>query len=131
MKLSELKPGDWVLLNDEGVEREGTVISVSQEDQKVLINNGIQEFWYQIEDIKPVLLSEKQLLELGFEQLPSDNGAKYGKGPFRVHVPASDDFSKVEAWYREDRRFFDHPITVHHLQNIYLQMTKVQLEASS
>ena len=129
MKLSELKPGDWVLLNDEGVEREGTVISVSQEDNKVLVNNGIQEFWFEIEFIKPVPLGEKQLLALGFEQMETDNGVKYGKGAFRVHIPGKDDFSKMEAWYREDKRFFDYPISVSHLQNIYLQMTKVQLEA--
>lgn len=130
MKLSELKPGDWVILNDEGVEREGTVISVSNEDHKVLVNNGIQEFWYELEYIKPVPLSEKQLLSLGFEKLAPDNGAKYGKGAFRVHTPSETDFSQVEAWYREDKRYFSHPITVSHLQNIYLEMTKVQLEAS-
>src|SRR5690606_18544348 len=130
MKLSELKPGDWVLLNDEGVEREGTVIEVSKEDNKVLVHNGIQELWYEIENISPVPLSEEQHLKLGFERMPYEGGAKYGKGPFRVVVPAPDDFSKVEAWYREDKRYFDHPIMVHHLQNIYLDMTKVQLQAN-
>ncbi|MFT4095362.1 MAG: hypothetical protein QM640_17170 [Niabella sp.] len=129
MKLSELKPGDWVLLNDEGVEREGTVIRVSNEDHQVCVNNGIQEFWFDIEDVKPVALSEKQLLNLGFEKMDANGGAKYGKGPFRVIVPSETDFSRIEAWYREDKRFFDHPIMVHELQNIYLQMTKVQLQA--
>lgn len=129
MKLSELKPGDWILLNDEGVEREGTVISVSHEDRKALVNNGIQEFWYELEYIKPLPLSEKQLLDLGFEKMEPDNGAKYGKGAFRVHTPSETDFSRVETWYREDRRFFDHPVMVHQLQNIYLDMTKVPLEA--
>ena len=129
MKLSELKPGDWVILNDEGVEREGTVLRTSAEDNKVCINNGVQEFWYELKDIKPLPLTEKQLLNLGFEKLGTDNGVKYGKGAFRVHVPSETDFSKVEAWYREDRRFFDHPITVSHLQNIHLSMTKIPLEA--
>lgn len=129
MKLSELKPGDWVLLNDENVEREGTVISVSHEDQKVQVNNGIQEFWYELKDVKILPLSEKQLFRLGFEKLPSDVGAKYGKGAFRVHTSSESDFSQVEVWYREDKRYFNRPITVSHLQNIYLQMTKVQLQA--
>jgi hypothetical protein len=129
MKLSELKPGDWIMLNDNGVEREGTVLRVSNEDNKVCVNNGVQEFWYELDDIKPVPLSEKQLLNLGFEKLDVDGGVKYGKGAFRVHVPSADDFSRIEAWYREDKRYFDHPITVHHLQNIHLDMTKVPLEA--
>ena len=42
MKLSELKTGDWILLNDNGVEREGTVLRVSNEDNKVCVDNGIQ-----------------------------------------------------------------------------------------
>lgn len=129
MKLSELKPGDWILLNDEGVEREGTVISISKEDNKAFINNGIQEFWYDINEVRPLPLTDKQLSNLGFEKLASETGVKYGKGPFRVVVPSDQDFSKVEVWYREDKRFFDHPISVSHLQNIYLDMTKVQLQA--
>ncbi|MGN7783518.1 hypothetical protein ACTJIJ_03290 [Niabella sp. 22666] len=129
MKLSELKTGDWILLNDNGVEREGTVLRVSNEDNKVCVDNGIQEFWYELENIKPLPLNEQQLINLGFEKLETGNGVKYGKGAFRVHVPSETDFSKVEAWYREDRRFFDHPIYVHQLQNIHLDMTKVQLEA--
>lgn len=129
MKLSELKTGDWILLNDNGVEREGTVLRVSNEDNKVCVDNGIQEFWYELEDIKPLPLNEQQLINLGFEKLETGNGVKYGKGAFRVHVPSETDFSKVEAWYREDRRFFDHPMYVHQLQNIHLDMTKVQLEA--
>ncbi len=129
MKLSELKTGDWILLNDNGVEREGTVLRVSNEDNKVCVDNGIQEFWYELEYIKPLPLNEQQLINLGFEKLGVENGVKYGKGAFRVHVPSETDFSKVEAWYREDRRFFDHPMYVHQLQNIHLDMTKVQLEA--
>lgn len=129
MKLSELKTGDWILLNDNGVEREGTVLRVSHEDNKVCVDNGIQEFWYELEYIKPLPLNEQQLINLGFEKLESDSGVKYGKGAFRVNVPSETDFSKVEAWYREDRRFFDHPMFVHQLQNIHLDMTKVQLES--
>ena len=129
MKLSELKPGDWVVLNDEGVEREGTVISISQEDRKVLVNNGIQEFWYELENIKPVPLTEKRLFDLGFERMASEAGAKYGKGAFRVLVNSETDFFPLETWYREDKRYFKDPITVSHLQNIHLEMTKMPLQA--
>jgi hypothetical protein len=31
-------------------------------------------------------------------------------------------------WYREDRRHFNVPLSVHELQNLHLDMTKVHLE---
>lgn len=128
MKLSELKAGDWITVNDDGVWREGTVLRVSNEDHQVCVNNGVQDFWYDLDHVKAVPLSEKQLFNLGFEKMEHDGaGAKYGKDAFRIVVPSADDFSKIEVWYREDRRFFDHDISVSHLQNIYLQMTKVPL----
>lgn len=127
MKLSELKPGDWVTINDNGVEREGTVLRVSAEDHKICVNNGVQEFWYHADQVFPLPLSESHLLKLGFEKMESDRGVKYGKGAFRVMAPAADNFSELESWYREDRRYFNRPIMVHELQNIHLQMTKVPL----
>ena len=129
MKLFELKPGDWVKLNDEGVEREGTIVRISPEEHEALIDNGIQELWFSLDHIQGLPVDEGQLIRLGFEKLDSDQGVKYGKGPFRLWAPAADDFSTVEAWYREDRRHFDRPIMVHELQNIFLQTTKMPLEA--
>ena len=34
LKLGEFKPGDIVKVNDEGVEREGTVVRVSHEEHR-------------------------------------------------------------------------------------------------
>lgn len=128
MKLTELKPGDWVRIDDEGVDREGTVVRVSNEEHEVCIDNGVQEFWYSLDHVYGIALNEEQLFRLGFEKMDDDNGVKYGKGPFRLRVASANDFSTVDAWYREDHRHFDRPIMVHELQNIYLQMTKVLLE---
>ncbi len=129
MKLTELKPGDWIKIDDEGIEREGTVVRVSLEEHEVCIDNGIQEFWYSLDDVYGVPLDEEQLMRLGFEKMQADSGAKYGKGVFRILVPATNDFSRSEIWYREDQRHFDRPLMVHELQNIHLQMTKMPLEA--
>ncbi|MBZ4190022.1 hypothetical protein [Niabella beijingensis] len=129
MKLHELKPGDWVVVNDDGVSREGSVVRVSNEEREVCVDNGIQEFWYPLDQVQPIPLNEAQLMRLGFEKMDNNttDGVKYGKGPFRVLVPAADNFSRSEVWYREDRRHFDRPLTVSELQNIHLQMTKVPL----
>ena len=127
LKLGELKEGDIVRIEDEGVSREGTVVDVSREEKQALINNGIQEFWYDLDQIYPVPLDDEQLTRLGFVKEVDGDSVKYMKGPFRI-VIVNNNFSDIEMWYREDRRHFNTPIGVHHLQNLYHNMTKVHLE---
>ena len=127
LKLGELKEGDIVRIEDEGVSREGTVVDISREEKQALINNGIQEFWYDLDQIYPVPLDSEQLTRLGFVKEVDGDSVKYMKGPFRI-VIVNNNFSDIEMWYREDRRHFNTPIGVHHLQNLYHNMTKVHLE---
>ena len=128
LKVSELKQGDIVKVNDEGVEREGVIIRVDHADRKALVDNGVQEFWYDEIEIVPMPLDENQLTKLGFEKEEINGAAKYMKGPFRLVTPRKGDFSNIEMWYREDRRHFSFPLSVHQLQNLHLDMTKVPLE---
>ena len=128
LKLGELKSGDIVLLNDEGVDREGIVVRVSHENKQALVDNGVQEFWYDLADIRPIPLDENQLLKLGFEKEIVNGEVKYKKGSFRLLAHKPGDFSHLEMWWREDRRHFDFPLSVHDLQNLHLDMTKVPLE---
>lgn len=130
LKLGELKHGDIVVLNDEGIQREGTVVKVSHEERQALVNNGIQEFWYDLDHIHSVPLDENQLFRLGFtkEEMNGSQAVKYKKDSFRLVLPTEGDFSRIEMWWREDRRHFDFPLGVHELQNLYHDMTKVPLE---
>lgn len=128
VKLSELKAGDLVKVDDEGVDRQGIVVRVSHDDHKVLVDNGIQEFWFEPDKMFPIPLDETQLMRLGFEKESLGVGMKYMKGPFRLVTPMKGDFSKVEMWYREDKRHFGFPLAVHELQNLHMQMTKVPLD---
>jgi len=129
VKLGQLQPGDIVMVNDEGLMREGTVVQTNAEEQMALVDNGIQEFWYASQDIYPVALDEAQLLKFGFEKVSLDGTAvKYKKGVFRLVTPVAGDFSKLDMWYREDNRHFHVPIAVHELQNLHSSMTKVPLE---
>ncbi|HUR67528.1 MAG TPA: hypothetical protein VMZ03_14340 [Chitinophagaceae bacterium] len=127
LKIGNLKSGDIIMVNDEGVIREGTVVSVSQEENQALVNNGVQEFWYSPEEMKAVPLDETQLLGLGFTKEEMDGATKYKKDSFRLVTPKKGDFSNVEMWWREDRRHFSFPLGVHELQNLHLDMTKVHL----
>lgn len=128
LKLSELKQGDIVAVNDDGVEREGTVVRISHEDHQALVNNGVQEFWYSLDDMHAIPLDETQLLRLGFTREEANGGVKYKKDSFRLVTPVKGDFSNLEMWWREDRRHFSFPLGVHQLQNLHLDMTKVPLE---
>jgi hypothetical protein len=128
LKVGELKQGDIVKVNDDGVEREGVVVKVNHVEHLALVDNGVQEFWYGQEDIKAVPLDESQLTKLGFEKQDQEGSVKYLKGAFRLVTPRKGDFSNIEMWYREDRRHFSFPLGVHQLQNLHLDMTKVPLE---
>jgi hypothetical protein len=131
IKLTDLKEGDIVKVLHDGVEREGVVQQIGRDDNKACINNGIQEFWYPIDQIIPVPLTEDRLINtLGFDKMETENGVKYMKGPFRILVHDPGNFTNLEIWYREDRRHFNHPLYVHELQNHHLNMTKVPLEKS-
>jgi hypothetical protein len=132
LKFNELKPGDIVKVLDEGgVEREGIVIESRRDDKLVCVDNGIQEFWYEITQLVPIPMTEEQLFKLGFERQDIEQGAKYMRGPFRVLVKDPGNFTNLEIWYREDHRVFQHPLYVHELQNHYLDMTKVPLERTA
>ena len=128
LKLSELQPGDIVMAEYEGQLQEGTVKELNKEDREVCVETSTQEFWFKPEHLFPVPLDEKQLLKLGFQKEESDNGSvRYKKDSFRMFIPNKDDFSKMEIWWREDRRHLHQAINVHELQNHYYQMTKVEL----
>lgn len=129
IKLTDLKEGDIVKVLHDGVEREGTVAEIGRDDNKALINNGIQEFWYSMDQVIPIPITEDRLINtLGFDKMETEDGVKYMKGPFRILVHDPGNFTNLEIWYREDRRHFNHPLYVHELQNHHLSMTKVSLE---
>ena len=128
LKIGNLKSGDIIIVNDEGVMREGTVVTTSSEENQALVNNGIQEFWYSPDNMTAIPLDENQLIKLGFSKEEVDDSVKYKKDSFRLVTPIRGDFSNVEMWWREDKRHFAFPLGVHELQNLHLDMTKTHLE---
>jgi hypothetical protein len=129
VKLTDLKSGDVVHVLDEGIERAGTVVDISRDDNMACIDNGVQEFWYPLEQIVPIPLTEAHLVNiLGFEREETTDGVKFKKGPFRVLIHDPGNYTNVDVWYREDHRHFNHPLYLHELQNHHLDMTKVHLE---
>lgn len=128
LKVNDLKAGDIIMVDDDGVMREGTVVSISHEENLALVDNGVQEFWYSSDEMYIIPLDEGQLMKLGFEREDIDGAVKYKKGVFRLVTPKKGDFSNIEMWYREDRRHFSFPLGVHELQNLHMDMSKIPLE---
>ncbi|MBE7171751.1 MAG: hypothetical protein INR73_14275 [Williamsia sp.] len=128
IKFQDLKVGDFVLADFEGDKWEGVVNKLNTEEKKALVQTRVQEFWFGPEELYPITLDEEQLNKLNFEKQENGDGSvKYVKGPFRIFLPEKGNFSKMDIWYREDRRHLNQAIPVHELQNHYLQMTKVTL----
>jgi hypothetical protein len=131
LKIKDLRSGNLIRVNDEGIVREGTVASISHEENEALVDNGVQEFWYTPEEMQPISLDETQLETFGFEKEEINGTMKYKKGVFRLVTPKRGDFSNIEMWYREDRRHFSVPLAVHELQNLHMDMSKTPLERPS
>ena len=87
-----------------------------------------------IEDFK-TMNSTRGFLELTnfkFHKHVNDDGTiKYSKGAFRILIPKQGDFSRMEIWYRDEKRHILQPIPVHTLQNHFYEMTKVHLNTES
>lgn len=128
LKISGLKHGDIIMVDDEGVMREGVVVKLDHAEHLALVDNGIQEFWYDESEMNSMPVNEDSLLRLGFTKEDENEGVKYKKDSFRLVIPNKGDFSHMDMWWREDRRHFNVPLGVHDLQNLHLDMTKIPLE---
>ncbi|ANI88749.1 hypothetical protein A9P82_05285 [Arachidicoccus ginsenosidimutans] len=131
INIHELKHNNYVVADYEGQKRKGTVSGIAPEDKQVCVttDEGNQDFWYDVENVYPIPLTDAEMGHLGFtkEDL-EDDAVKYKKDAFRLVIPQRDDFSSVEMWYREDIRRFPNVHYVHQLQNQYHDMTKIFLE---
>ncbi len=131
IKISDLKEGDFVLVNNEGTTMEGEVIAVDNVQKMAQVSTGeSNEFWYEADALSAIPLSDEALKKINFQREDQPDGSvKYMKGAFRVQIERPNDFSNINFWYREDKRHVNQPIALHQLQNYYLNMTKVHLTA--
>ncbi len=128
INFSELQVGDYVIAGYEGTMSEGEVMKLNGDEKQVCVQTEVQDFWYDPQDLYPIVLNDEQLARLHFAKEVMDDGSiKYKKGTFRLVIPSEGDFSTIEMWYREDRRHNPNVHYIHQLQNQYLQMTKVHL----
>ena len=128
IKFSQIQPGDIVMAEYEGTQKQGTVKEVNRGIREVCVETDLQEFWYSSDHLFPIPLDEAQLAKLGFQkERLAAGGAKFKKDSFRLMLSRDGDFSQFDIWWREDKRHIQHPIFVHELQNHYYDMTKMEL----
>ena len=131
INIHELKSGDTVITNYEGTEREGKILQVDHEDKKVLVATDENEFWYDLDNLSPVLLSEAILLKLQFHKEDASSpagGTLYVRGPFSVRFFEDGHKPLLQLHYRDESRNLDEPVTLNELQNHYHDMTNFHLE---
>ena len=132
IKFQEIKVGDYLIADNDGDKKQGEVTDINGDEKQICVDNGTQEFWYELDQLFPIPLDESQLLNLKFhKEENADGSVKYLKGAFRILIPAKNDFSHFEIWYRDERRHIMQPINVHNLQNHFYEMTKVHLNDES
>jgi hypothetical protein len=128
LKFQNIKMGDYLMADNDGDVLKGEVTNLKHGEHQVCLNIGAQEFWYEMEQLSPIPLNEDELNKLKFSKQQNDDGTvKYMKGAFRMLTPSAGDFSKMELWYRDERRHITHALGVHELQNHFYEMTKVHL----
>ncbi|MBA4196504.1 MAG: hypothetical protein C0459_03015 [Chitinophaga sp.] len=128
IKFNNIQIGNFIMCEYDGKMKEGEVINLNGDEKQVEVETDVQAFWFDTQHLHGIPLSDEQMMKLNFTKEKLDNGSvKYKKGSFRMVIPAENNFSTIEIWYREDRRHNPDVHAVHELQNNYYQMTKVHL----
>lgn len=126
---SHIKTGNYFKIRDGETLREGIVRNIDLGSKQVEVYNGIQDFWYNTEELVPIIVDDFQLKRLQFTAEPREEGGwKYKKGAFRIYLPQEGRFDQMTLKYRDEVRHIHGPMYVHELQNHFHEMTKVLLD---
>ena len=132
IKFHEIKIGDYLIADNDGDKKRGEVTNLNNNEKQVCVNTGAQDFWYELDQLDPIAITDEELEKLKFhKQVNEDGTLKYLKGAFRMLVPKEGDFSRMEIWYRDEQRHITTPISLHILQNHFFEMTKVHLNTET
>lgn len=126
LRLNELKAGDIVLVDFEGMMKVGDVLEVSRGDRKALVAHDESEYWYDLNDVYAVPLEDGILTELGFSRVSAD-GILYERGPFSFQILGQGDARESLLHYRDETRRVQDLKYLHELQNHYKGMTNHEL----
>jgi hypothetical protein len=130
IRLNQIKKGDYFIANNEGDEKIGEVVNLDYFNKQVCIDEGVQNFWYDFNQLIAIPISDSVLENLKFaKKINEDGTVKYSKGAFRMLILSPGNFSIIKLWYRDESRLIMDKISIHQLQNHFFEMTKVHLNA--
>ncbi len=128
IKVNDLKEGDIVMVDFDGQKTTGDVTEVSIGNKMAKVAHGEQEYWYEINDLYAVPITDEQLKELGFVEKESDNGHTiYERGPFSLQFIKKGEDQHTDLHYRDETRHIHDLVYIHQLQNHYHAMTNFTL----
>lgn len=132
LQFQEIKKGNYFIVGSDGDMKTCTVVDKNRYNNQVCLFNGVQDFWYDIKELKSIPLNEKTIMQMKFsKQVNPDGTIKYCKGAFRALIPKEGDFSRMEIWYRDEHRIISKPLCLHEMQNHFQSMTKVLLNENA
>lgn len=128
IKFNEIKKGDFFIASNEGDKHNVEVIAKDIFTRQIGVDENESTYWYKYEELTAIPITDRVMRDLKFSKFHNADGSvKYAKGAFRLMIQKQNDFSRMELWYREEKRHIYKPIQLHELQNHFLSMTKVYL----
>lgn len=107
LKFNELREGNYVFAENDGDSRRGEITELNTDEKQVCVDNGVQNFWYETNQLAPVAITEVELNGFKFNKEKMEDGSiKYSKGAFRMMIPKDGDFSAFELWYKDEKGMF-------------------------
>lgn len=123
------KPGDFVMVRFEDQQMQGSVEEVNNENKTLkVMQSDENEYWYQLIDVRPVLIDDYQLKVIGFQELGREGEfSVYEKGPFTLKISFSNPVHPAVLHYRDETRQVVKLLYMHELQHHYKAMTNFEL----
>lgn len=125
IKIQQVKEGDLFWTDFEGKRSLGEVIDRQIGQGKVLIDDGENAFWYAVQDLYPVAVTDDVLSDIGFiKGEKAGERVEYRRGPFSILR-----FDSGETWlmYRDEVRHLANLEYLHELQHHHRSMTNFGL----
>jgi len=126
---NNFKPGDIVTVQFEDQQMHGAVEEVNKANKTLrVMQSDENEYWYQLGDVRPVLIDDYQLKVIGFQELEGEGAYNvYEKGPFSVMISFSNPLHCAVLHYRDETRQVVNLLYMHELQHHYKAMTNFEL----
>lgn len=129
IKIQDLRVGDTVVAQYDGVLKQGTVTNLNHDEKQISVVTDEQEFWYDQQDLFPISLGDEQLSKLKFVRNDTvKQGAQYERGPFIIRFYVKDGEKHADLQYRDEIRELKGDLNVNTLQNHYAAMTNFHLD---